>query len=269
MFGPFWQYQIPLWLVFLIFLILLLLPMELGFQLGARKRKSFSDPKDVARGDVTMASMLALLGLMLAFTYSFSMSRADLRKKAVIDEVNAISTAFLRADLLSEPGRSDVRNALYRYADSRRVEPGSVLTMEELNKVVAFSLKAQSQLWPTLKRALRQPGDISDPEKALLVKAFNDVLDSHTSRMAVIFDRLPTAVLALLVLIAGTSLGVAAYNSSLSGYRSRWRMSAFALILTFLMYVILDCDMMLRGLIQVDHSSLDRLVQEMEAELRR
>jgi hypothetical protein len=268
MFGPYWQYQIPLWAVFLLFLILLLIPLELGFRLGLRQQRSHPDPGGAARSDVTMTSMLALLGLMLAFTYSFSMSRADLRKQAINTEVNAIGTAFVRADLLSEPGRTEVRKVLYDYARSRQVAPGSVKTLKQTQEVIARSLEVQSRIWPTLKSALRQKGETTDPEKALLVAAINDVLDSHTSRLAVIFDRLPTAVLALLVSIAGAALGVAAFNSSLSGQPSRWRMTAFATILASLMYIILDYDMMMRGLIQVDHQSLDLLVQGMEAALK-
>jgi hypothetical protein len=195
------------------------------------------------------------------------MSRADLRKRAIITEVNVIGTAFLRADLLPEPGRSDVRQLLYDYACSRQVAPGSIKTLEAMREVVARSLEIQQQLWPAVKKAIRQDGDITAPEKALLVSSVNEVLDSHTSRMAVIYDRLPTAVLALLVLIAGTSLSVAGYNSSAGGHPSRWRMSAFALILAALMYIIMDYDMMMRGLIQVDHGSLELLIQQMEAAL--
>ena len=266
MIGPYWKYKIPLWFLFMLFLILLLIPMELGFRLGLYRKKTDPDSQDAARGDVTMTSMLALLGLMLAFTYSFSMSRADLRKKAITTEVNGISTAFVRADLLAEPGRTEVRRVLYDYARSRQVSPGTVKTLEELDEVVARSREIQSRLWPSVKSALRQKSDMTDPEKVLLISSINSVLDSHTSRMAVILDRLPTAVLALLVLIGGTALGVAAYNSSLSGHPSRWRMFAFAVILASLMYIILDYDMLMRGLIQVAHSSLDLLIQDMEAE---
>jgi hypothetical protein len=45
-------------------------------------------------------------------------------------------------------------------------------------------------------------------------------------------------------------------------------MSGFALILASLMYVILDYDMMMRGLIQVDHGSLVLLIQDMEQALK-
>jgi hypothetical protein len=267
-FGPYWQYQLPLWVVIFLFLILLLIPMEVGFRLGVRQKPMNADLEAEARRDITLASMLALLGLMLAFTYSFSMSRADLRKMAVITEVNAISTAFLRADLLPEPGRTEVRKRLFDYARSRYVDPGTVRTLEELEKVVERSVAIQSKIWPAVKSALRQRGEMSDPEKALLVSAVNDVLDSHTSKMAAIYDRLPTPVLALLVLIAGASLGEAAYNAGLRGSFSRWRMTTFALILASLMYIILDFDMMVRGFIQVDHRSLVLLIEEMNSTLQ-
>jgi hypothetical protein len=194
-------------------------------------------------------------------------SRADLRKQAIVAEVNAIGTAFIRADLLPEPGRTEVRQVLYEYAKTRQVAPGTIRTLEQLQQTVDRSLEVQSKLWPTVKSALSQDGEITGPEKALLVTATNQILDSHTHRMAVIFDRLPIAVLALLITIAGTALGLAAHNSSLSGHPSRWRMTAFAVILAGLMYIILDYDMMMRGLIQVDHSSLDLLINEMTASL--
>jgi hypothetical protein len=213
--------------------------------------------------------MLALLGLMLAFTYSFSMGRADLRKRALTTEVNALGTAFLRADLLPEPGRTEVRQTLYQYAESRYVEPGEILKLEQVQQVVERSEQIQSRIWPEVKAALQQPGNMTNPEKALLISAVNDVLDAHTSRMAVFYDRLPTVVLILLLMIAAISMGVAAYNSSLSGHWVRWRMTAFAFVLASLMYVILDYDMMMRGFIQVDHQSLLSLINDMKTELTR
>ena len=85
--------------------------------------------------------------------------------------------------------------------------------------------------------------------------------------MAVTHDRLSTAVLILLLLIAGTSLGVGAFHSSLNGNLIRWRMTLFAWIVASLMYLIFDYDTMTGGFIQVDHSSLGTLIEEMKASL--
>ena len=94
------------------------------------------------------------------------------------------------------------------------------------------------------------------------------MLDAHTSRMAVIYDRLPSPVLALLVLIAASSLGLAAYHASLSGHRYRWRLVTFAVILSTLITLILDFDFITHGFIRINHESLASLIQEMEVALR-
>jgi hypothetical protein len=261
----YWLYEIPLWLNMVLFLLVLLVSMEAGYQMGLRKHRANPDSQQLTRGDVTVASMFALLGLMLAFTYAFSMSRADMRKKAFVTEVNAIGTAFLRADLAPEPGRTELRERLLDYARSRLVTPEMVRNREQLLEVIARSLEAQAKLWPATKSALQIEGDMPGPLKASLVQAVNEVLDAHTSRMAVIYDRLPSSVLVLLLLIAAVSMALTAYNSGLSGHICRWRMSAFAVILAALMFVILDFDMILRGFIRVSHESLASLIREMEA----
>ena len=91
--GPDWPYVIPLWWVIIFSLAMLVIPMEIGVRRGARRRRLHPETQETARNDITLTSMLALLGLMLALTCSFGMSRADMRKQALITEINAISTA--------------------------------------------------------------------------------------------------------------------------------------------------------------------------------
>jgi hypothetical protein len=266
--GTLWHYQINLWLLFLLFALCLLLPMEVGFRLGERHRRRQPEPESSAQNDVTLPALLALLGLMLAFTYSFSLGRADLRKAAVLAEVNAISTAFLRADLLDEPGRSSIRQALFDYTLTRKIEPGTIRTMAEFEQAIARSLDAQQRLWPLLRSALKQSSTATPPEKALLVSAMNEVFDSHDRLITSVNDRLPGTVLLLLLIIGGAALGIAGYNTALNGNPNRVRMSLFGLILAGLMFLIVDFDMPIRGSIRVSYDSLDSLIDHMQAELR-
>jgi hypothetical protein len=261
-----WQYEAHLWQMFVLFLVCLLLPMELGLRLGSRHRSRLDGAEAPAHSDVTLPALLALLGLILAFTYSFSLGRADNRKEAVIAEVNAIGTTFMRADLLDEPGRGNLRQALYDYALTRRVEPGSLRSAEDLESVIEDSLVVQARLWPLLTRALRE-GTLTAPEKTLLVNALTDVLDTHNQLIMAIYDRLPPAVLGLLLLVGGASLGVAGYNAALNGHPARLRMSLFGFILACLMFMILDFDMPQRGFIQVNFGNLDRLIADMRGAL--
>jgi hypothetical protein len=63
-------------------------------------------------------------------------------------------------------------------------------------------------------------------------------------------------------------LSVSACVARPSGHPIRWRMTAFAFILASLIYLILDDDMMMRGFIQVDHSSLVVLIDGMNNALK-
>ena len=109
MIGYFFQ-QLPLWVIALLFLAVLSVAVELGFRVGLRKRKQWPDA-EIGGGGVVLTAMMALLGLILAFTYSASASRYDARKQAVIVEANDIGTAFLRAGLVDDPGRTEPQQA--------------------------------------------------------------------------------------------------------------------------------------------------------------
>jgi len=257
-----WLYQQPAWALGLILLLILLLFMEAGFRLGLRLRPAQKETEKTLTGDLALSAMLALLGLMLAFTYAFSLSRADLRKDAVVNEANAIGTAFLRADLVAEPGRSELRQHLLEYARTRVFTAEGIENLQQLHEQIGRSLEAQGKLWPATRLAIQ--GGVSTPLEALLVQAINAVLDAHTTRFAVGFDTLPPLVLFALILIAALSIAGAAHNAGLRGRMIRWRMISFALIMVILIVIIVDFDQSLRGFIQVSNQSLISLVQNME-----
>lgn len=64
-------------------------------------------------------AIFALLGLLLAFSFSMAASRYENRKQDVVQEANAIGTAYLRTDLLPEPQRSAAADLFRRYTDVR------------------------------------------------------------------------------------------------------------------------------------------------------
>jgi hypothetical protein len=257
-----WLYEIPLWANAVLFLVVLFAAVEIGFRFGLRQHQAKRSAEKATRGDVTLGSMLALLGLMLAFTYAFTLSRADARKQSVVEEANAIGTAFLKADLLPEPGRSEVRERLLDYARTRVVIREQVKNQSAREKFIARTMAAQSQLWPATKRALQDSP--LGPYESSMVQAVNDVLDSHTRRLTAALDHMPEVVTVLLLLIAALSIAVAANNAGLSGRMNRWRMGSFTLILAGLMLIILDFDRPQVGFIMLDERPLSALVEDIE-----
>lgn len=254
-------HQIPLWLDFAIFLAVLLASLELGYRIGLRRKEAWTENEE-AGGKLSLTSMFAILGLMLAFTFSAAISRHEARKRAVITESNALSTAFLRAGLIDEPARSELRTALLDYARTRRSDRDGTMTVARLESLIEESQEAKARLWPAVELMVHssKPG----PVEASAAGAVTTVLDCDTVRRAAIVDSLPAMVLTLLLLIAAATVSVAGFNAGLSGQISRWRTTLLILVLASIMLVILDFDRSISGFIQVNPASIEAVIAEME-----
>ena len=68
-----------------------------------------------------VSAVLGLLALLLAFTFSLATDRFEARRVLVLEESNAIGTAFLRTQLLGEPHRARLSQLLIEYTDNRIV----------------------------------------------------------------------------------------------------------------------------------------------------
>lgn len=259
-------YDIPLWIDALAFVLLLSVAVEAGYRIGLRQRRASDAAEQATRGDVTLSAMLALLGLMLAFTYAFTLSRADARKQAIVEEANAIGTAFLKADFLAEPSRGALREGLLDYARTRIITEEQVKDSESRRAMLARMAEAQSKLWPALEQALRDR--TLGAYEASMMQAVTEVLDAQTRRNTAAFDRMPPVVTLLLLAIAALSLLVAGHNAGLKGSISRLRMAEFVLMLAFLMLVILDFDRPQSGFIRLSNAPLISAVEDMQRALK-
>ncbi|WP_172330179.1 hypothetical protein [Mangrovicoccus sp. HB161399] len=258
-------YGLPLWAFALLILSVLLGAILLGAWNGRRASRMAGRPRTKpgkAKSDLEVGALLALLGLVLAFTYSFGLTRIDARKQALVHEANAIGTAFLRADLLPEPGRSALREQLLAYARTRLMSEPARNDMGLAMEEIAASLAEQAKLWPATRDALSEevPGHV----QMLVVQAVNDVLDAHAVRMAAGLDRLSPIVLCFTIALAALGVGLASQNEAAEGTFRPARMIMFAVTLSARIFLISDFDNSSRGLIQLHQDSLVDLLAEME-----
>ena len=65
--------------------------------------------------------MFALLGLLLAFTFSGAADRFDHRRSLIVEESNAIATAYSRIDLLPQAAQPKLRAEFRRYVEARNL----------------------------------------------------------------------------------------------------------------------------------------------------
>ena len=168
--------SLPLWGLYVATIVVTLLAVEGGQRLG-KYRRQHPEPELEAPVGVKVGATLGLLAFMLAFTFGLAASRFDTRRGFVVDEANAIGTTYLRAGLLAEPSRTEVRNLLREYTDFRLelVTPGK--TEEALHK----SDELHSRLWAqAVAVGERNPGSIV---VGLFIESLNEVIDLHAKRV--------------------------------------------------------------------------------------
>src|ERR1700752_1969178 len=118
---------LPLWGLFIVILMVVLLSVEFGYRLGKYRRSRREDEKEAPLGTMVGAT-LGLLAFILAFTFGLAASRFDNRRQLVLDEANAIGTTYLRAGMLPEHGQQ-FRDLLRAYVAARldALQPGKLV----------------------------------------------------------------------------------------------------------------------------------------------
>jgi hypothetical protein len=222
----------------------------------ARHRETLREPFGVVQG-----ALLTLVGLILAFGLAMAVARYDSRRAAVVEDANAIGTAYLRAQTLREPVRGRSLPLYARYADASidlsRSVPGSSGALRAIGTESAL----QRQLWRLAGEALDAQPTQSAPR--LYVESLNEMIDMQTTRVSALNNRVPSAILVIEVLGAATALALLAlYLAMLS--RGVVTVLLAAALLTLLLFVTFDLDRPARGFIKVPAAPLVALRASME-----
>ncbi|MFI6827509.1 hypothetical protein ACIBG5_10450 [Kribbella sp. NPDC050241] len=252
-------FTLPSPLLALILFLIVLGSCAIGVLVGRRLRghhESWREPIGV-----TQAALLGFVALILAFGLTMAVGRYETRRVELVTETNAIGTTYLRAQTLSEPVRSESLELLKRYTDLEirlsTTRPGSA----EAQRVVAAGGAIQRQLWALADDALRDAPVASAPR--LYVDSLNSMIDSQTSRVAALGNRVPTSVLILEVVGASVALGLLGLYLTVLG-RGLLPIMLAAVFVSLLLLVTFDLDRPTRGIITVPYTPLTELRASME-----
>jgi hypothetical protein len=222
--------------------------LEIGRRLGMRRLARDPDSAQASTGAIDGA-VFGLLGLLIAFTFSGAGSRYDTRRSMIVQEANAIGTAWLRLDLLPVAAQPPLREKFRNYLDARlavfRKIPDLAAVKAEYDRANAL----QSDIWSLAIAACRDSG--SQPVTMLLLPSLNEMFDTATSRTAGALEHPPMIIYAMLgalllagALLAGVGLGV-------GKVRNWFHAIAFVLVMTLTVYVILDFEFPRVGIIRI------------------
>jgi hypothetical protein len=250
----------PIWAVFVLTVILVLIAAELGFRLGMwLQRRDPESGKTLISGTV-VGGMLGLMAFLLAFCIGIVINQHNGRKAMVVTEANSVGTAYLRSGFLGEPDQTSTRDLLQEYVDVRIAAAADPALLES---TIARSEEIHGELWSIVESNVSQGQESAI--MALFVDAINEVIDVHSLRLAAVDLRLPRLlgiVLYAATLLSFLLVGVA---SSADGKRDPMAILLFALAFVAVLMIVVDLDRPQQGLLTVSQSALSDLLQMMKA----
>jgi hypothetical protein len=242
--------QIPIVGFAALFVVVTLACYEIGFRIG-RWWQDREPGEQEGPTDMLVGSLLALMAFVLAITMGMAADRFDARRGLVVEEANAIGTAYLRADYLPVAEAEEVKALLREYLPLRIASSD----LAQVGAAIARSREIHGELWSVQAR-VTAAGNDSD-----LISSFGesltDIVAVNESRIvAGLYARVPDTVLLLLLVGSALSLGMVGYRAGLD--RKRGLLSAVILIVALgaVTTLVVDLDRPQEGFLQVSQQAL-------------
>jgi hypothetical protein len=202
-------------------------------------------PDPEAKSDENAAfvasAVLGLLALLMGFSFSLAIDRFETRRVLILEEANAIGTAYLRTQLLEQPHRARIGQLLIDYTGNRLALAKA--SDEEMPALISKDEAMTTDLWAATSAAFVtiQGLDFS----SAYLESINNLIDLDAARKAATMARIPSEVFAILVIYLIATSAVLGYV--LVGVRGRVAAGFTLMLLTTSFLLIVDIDRPGRG----------------------
>ncbi len=248
--------SLPIAALSLFIFLLMLVFGEIGFQLGTHARTRLDKEAPVSLGPM-VGGLLAMLAFVLAITFSMASSQHMARKNNVLNEANAIGTAYLRADLIDIRHSTEVKSLLREYVDIRlRAASGG-----EIEAAIVRSVEIHKQLWAQVSAAAKETPNTNT---LLVIQSINSLIDMHETRVtAALRDRIPGSIWVALALIIALTMMTMGTQVGFTGKRRLVAVVPMVLAFAVLVTLVADLNRPQGGLITVGQQSMRGLQDSM------
>jgi hypothetical protein len=252
-----WAESATLLSLYLATAALLMACSEIGLQVGRFNTRNVPerDRKPLASG--VMGAVLGLLAFMLAFTFGTAAARFAERKQLVVEESNAIGTAYLRAQLVAEPYSGAVQTLLRSYVDSRleTVAAGLAKDAKRMERALADAGVTHARMWSQVVELSRKHPD--SVTVGLLTSAVNDVIDLHAKRVAVgLHNRIAPSIWMTIYFVAIMAMALAGYETGFSARRGTLATLVLVMAFSAVVLLIIDLDRPAQTMFSVDQRAM-------------
>jgi hypothetical protein len=264
---------VPIWLMLIGTVLIMILFIEYGFRLG-RRAQSTAKKAQTSQVRAIMGAGLGLLAFMLAFTFSTAQTHFEARVQNLAEEARIARNAYMQADLLTEPGRSEAKQLLKKYIGLRsdRLNLDNVPDIEkEVAELLKTSEGIQRQLWSlAVQGEVRSPeGQLKTGESSLLMGSVLALTDIHYTRVhSAVMNRIPLTIWMTLYLMAVLSMIIMGYQAGLTDRRSPVATLTLAIAFSAVIILITDLDRPVMSFFDINRQLLVDLYEYIETDMR-
>jgi len=229
----------------------LVICLEIGYRLGAARIKNVPNAHE-GFGAIEGA-VFGIFGLLLSLTFFGAATRLDARRQFIVQEANAIETAYTRVDLLPNDQQAEARRLFRDYLDERiRISAMSneAAALREIRKD-AKDTRLEQAIWSRAVNATKE----NVPGAPLLVAAVNQMDEIATAKAIAVQTHLPVLVFVFLIAAALLSGLVAGFGMA-RGTRNWLSVLTYSLVVTLTMYVMIDMEYPRAGLLRIGAADL-------------
>lgn len=238
---------------------LLAMTMLAGWAVGwwiGRKSPADDDNKSAAR---FVDGNIALLGLLLGFTFAMALNKHEQRRLIVIADSNSIGDYYTCATMLPDPQRTKLQATIHDYLNLRLQVFRGQFNIAGIAQAIKDSELLQQRMTSLTSEAI----NVGTPVGVPLLNALNNLTSNHASLIAAMHDRLSPEVL---LLLSATAICSTILVGRHHGRHNRLYIAgtlSYVLLISLSVSVILDLNQPAKGMITVSTESFERLAQSM------
>ena len=262
----------PIWMLLIGTILIMIVFIEFGFRLG-KNAQTHARKAQTSQVRAIMGAGLGLLAFMLAFTFGAAQSHFEMRVQSLAEEARIARNAYMQADLLAEPRRTQAKELLKEYiklrSESRNL-PGTDIG-EQIATLIQSSEQIQHQLWDLATHSDMHPAseNTNVEENDLFMGSVLALTDVHFTRVhSAIMNRIPLTIWMTLYLMAILSMIIMGYQAGLTDRRSPVATITLAVAFSAVIILITDLDRPIMSFFEINKQLLVDLNEYMEADLR-
>jgi hypothetical protein len=221
-----------------------MIAMEIGRRIGRNS-------EDTPGAGAVNGAIFAILGLILAFSFSGAASRFDQRRDLIVQEANDIGTAYLRVDLVPLDAQPALRVLFKRYTDARIEAYANAADDQAFRAGLRKANAISQEIWDAAIVAGRRP-DAQPAVNIVLLPAINAMIDITSTRAFMTLMHPPEVIRVMLIALALVSALLAGIGFGAARKQVWLHEVAFAVIMTMTIYITIDLEYPRAGFIRVN-----------------